>query len=145
MTERQDQSAAPAQGRSPGRWSQDRRLEFIDYRLRWDGRLNRSDLTDFFGISVPQASLDIARYLELAPRNLDYDRSHKVYVAAEAFRPLFPASDPSRYLNELLARAAGLEAGESSFLAWAPPVATVPSPRRTLRVDVLAALLRAIR
>lgn len=131
--------------RSTGRWSQNRRLEFIDFRLRWDGRLNRSDLTDFFGISVPQASLDIAKYLERAPGNLDYDRSSKVYLANESFQPLFSSSDVSRYLNDLLARASGLEAGDSSFLAWAPPVATVPSPGRTFSVEVLAALLRAIR
>ena len=120
-------------------------MEFVDFRLRWDGRINRSDLTDFFGISVPQASLDIAKYLELAPGNLDYDRSSRVYVASESFRPLFPSSDAARYLNELLAKAAELDTGESSFLAWAPPIATVPSPGRTFRVEVLVAVLRAIR
>lgn len=131
--------------RSSGRWSQDRRLEFIDFRLRWDGKLNRSDLTGFFGISVPQASLDIAKYSDLAPRNLSYDRSSRVYLAAPTFEPLYDTSDASRYLNELLAGAAGLGADQGWFLAWAPPVATVPSPGRTFRVDVLVALLQAIR
>ena len=148
MTDRQSpQPTVPLQpvGRSSGRWSQDRRLEFIDFRLRWDGRLNRSDLTEFFGISVPQASLDIAKYSELAPANLAYDRSARVYIAPPSFVPLFPASDAGRYLNELLAKWSGLDAEQSSFLAWAPPVATVPSPGRTFRVDVLVALLRAIR
>lgn len=148
MTERQSLlPTAPLQrlGRSSGRWSQDRRLEFIDFRLRWDGRLNRGDLTAFFGISVPQASLDIARYSELAPGNLEYDRSSRVYVAPQSFTPLFPASDAGRYLNELLAKCSELDAEQSSFLAWAPPVATVPSPGRTFRVEVLVALLRAIR
>lgn len=148
MTDRQRPlPTAPQQrfGRSSGRWSQDRRLEFIDFRLRWDGRLNRGDLTEFFGISVPQASLDIAKYSELAPANLAYDRSARVYIAPPSFVPLFPASDAGRYLNELLAECSGLHANQSSFLAWAPPVATVPSPGRTFRVDVLVALLRAIR
>lgn len=148
MTERQSPlPIAPLQrlGRSSGRWSQDRRLEFIDFRLRWDGRLNRGDLTAFFGISVPQASLDIARYSELAPANLEYDRSSRVYVAPQSFTPLFPASDAGRYLNELLAKCSELDVEQSSFLAWAPPVATVPSPGRTFRVEVLVALIRAIR
>jgi hypothetical protein len=138
---------APKQrlGRLSGHWSQDRRLEFIDFRLRWDGRLNRGDLTAFFGISVPQASLDIARYSELAPGNLEYDRSSRVYVAPQSFTPLFPTSDAGRYLNELLSKCSGLNADQSSFLAWAPPMATVPSPGRTFRVEVLVALLRAIR
>lgn len=34
-------------GRQGARWGQERRLEFIDYRLRWDGQINRSSLTDF--------------------------------------------------------------------------------------------------
>jgi len=138
-------AAVTGSTRTPGRWGQDRRLEFIDFRLRWDGKLNRSDLTDFFGISVPQASLDIAKYTELAPGNLAYDRSFRVYVAPSTFTPLFPTSEGSRYLNELLAAAAGLRDDQSSFLAWAPPVATVPSPGRNLNIDVLVALLRAIR
>lgn len=135
----------PEVARSSGRWSQERRLEFIDFRLRWDGRLNRSDLTDFFGISVPQASLDISRYSELAPSNLAYDRSSRIYVATDDFSPLYSSSDAGRYLNELLVQAGGVDAGGSSFLAWTPPVATVPSPGRTFRIDVLVALLKAIR
>lgn len=137
--------AKPPKGRPSGRWSQDRRLEFIDFRLRWDSKLNRSDLTDFFGISVPQASLDIAKYTELAPDNLTYDRSSRVYIAGSDFQPLYTSSDAGRYLNELLSQAAGFGDNQSSFLAWAPPVATVPSPGRTFRIDVLVALLRAIR
>ncbi len=137
--------AEPAKGRPSGRWSQDRRLEFIDFRLRWDGKLNRGDLTDFFGISVPQASLDIAKYTELAPDNLTYDRSSKVYIAGSDFQPLYTSSDAGRYLDELLSQAAGFNDNQNSFLAWAPPVATVPSPGRTFRMDVLVALLRAIR
>jgi hypothetical protein len=131
--------------RSTGRWSQDRRLEFIDFRLRWDGKINRSDLTDFFGLSVPQASLDIAKYTELAPKNLNYDRSCRTYVATQTFRPVFPSSSTGRFLSELLAQAADLDGARASFVAWAPPVATVPSPGRTFQVDVLVALLKAIR
>lgn len=131
--------------RATGRWSQDRRLEFIDFRLRWDGRINRGDLMEFFGISVPQASLDIAKYTELAPSNLAYDRSSRVYVSTPQFVPLYSSSDPDRFLNELLAQAAGLHSDLTSFLGWAPPVATVPSPGRTFRTEVLVGLLRAIR
>jgi hypothetical protein len=136
---------ASAQAKPTTRWGQDRRLEFVDFRLRWDGRINRSDLMAFFGISVPQASLDIARYLDLAPANAVYDRSSKVYLATDRFTPLFPANQPERYLNELLARTTGVLQPELSFLGWAPPVAAVPSPNRALPVDTLVALLSAIR
>ena len=47
--------------RAPSRrCGQERRFEFIEFRLLWDGRLNRADLTAYFGISVPQASMDLA-------------------------------------------------------------------------------------
>lgn len=134
-----------AANRHGGRWSQDRRLEFIDFRLRWDGRFNRKDLTEYFGISVPQASLDIARYLEMAPRNLEYDRRSRVYVATPTFKPLFPSSDAQRYLNGLLAQATGGTGVGESFVGWLPPIAAVPSPARRLDGDVLSALLRAIK
>ena len=83
------------------------------------------------------------RYTDLAPQNLVYDRSSRVYVTAGGFTPLYESSDAGRYLNELLAQAAG--AGPSSIFAWAPPVAVVPSPGRTFRTDVLVALLKAMR
>ncbi len=131
--------------KTSSKWGPDRRLEFIDFRLRWDGRLNRADLVAFFGISVPQASLDIAKYLELAPANLVYDRSARVYLATSEFKPVYDTSRPSRLLNELLAHAAGVIGDESSFIGWRPPVGFVPTPGRTLCADALAVLLRAVR
>ena len=132
----------PRQG---GRWSQERRMEFIDYRLRWEGRLNRSDLIDFFGISVPQASLDIAKYTELAPNNLRYDRSGRVYLAGEAFEPVFETGNPNRYMNDLIASTLGLVPPEASFMGWSPDVALTPSPGRVIPVNSLVLLLRAMR
>lgn len=126
-------------------WSQDRRLEFIDFRLRWDGRINRSDITAFFGISVPQASLDIAKYIELAPENLSYDRSARIYLAGPKFKSVFASSSSSQYLNELLAIQAGVLEQSASFIGWQPPVAIVPTPGRLLPADTLTVLLTAMR
>jgi len=139
-------SPAPASdARSVSRWGQDRRLEFIDWRLRWDGRINRSDLTSFFGISIPQASLDIAKYLEMAPSNAVYDRSARVYVASPTLQAAFPSNTPERYLNELLMRAASVLPEELSFLGWTPPVDLAPSPGRAVPAEILAPLLLAAR
>ena len=91
-----------SKGRQGARWGQERRLEFIDYRLRWDGQINRSSLTDFFGISVPQASLDITEYAKLAESNLEYDTRARVYRATESFKAVFPSSAVERYLDDLL-------------------------------------------
>lgn len=135
----------PAEARTISRWGPEKRLEFIDFRLRWDGRLNRGDISDFFGISTPQASLDIARYLEMAPDNAWYDRSERSYIATEAFRPLFPSSQPQKYLSDLLAQAYGISNQGDSFLGWAPPVAMAPTPSRTLSAETLITLLGAMR
>jgi len=136
---------SPKQPKTTSRWGQERRLEFIDVRLRWDGRINRSDLTTFFGISVPQASLDIARYVELAPDNAVYDRSARVYLAGERFRPLYPSNTPQRFLNELLAQAAGVLQPELTFLGWTPSTDLTPSPGRQVTAEVLLPLLAGIR
>lgn len=140
-----DTSTGQTATKANARWGQDRRLAFIDFRLRWDGRINRSDLTNYFSISVPQASLDIARYSELVPENLVYDRSSRVYQVTPNFRPLHAGTQPQRYLNELLASTAGILEPEASFIGWRPPVEGVPQPGRVVAADTLAALLKAVR
>ena len=44
------------------RWGVEQRLEFIEFRLFWEGGVNRSDITACFGVSVPQASKDLSQY-----------------------------------------------------------------------------------
>ena len=127
------------------RWGQARRLEFIDVRLRWDGRLNRSDLTEFFDISVPQASLDLAGYAQQAPANLRYDASSKSYVATESFRPIFAAEEPQRYLYDLMAINTGVLKEDQIFLGWLPNFDSVPMLDRGLDSRIFFPLIRAIR
>lgn len=66
------------------------RLRFIDFLLDHYGTLNRRALEDYFGISTPQASLDVQAYLQAAPANAIYDRSRKTYCKAPAFVRQFP-------------------------------------------------------
>ena len=127
------------------RWGQDRRLAFIDFRLQWDGHINRGDLTEFFGISVPQASLDIARYTAVAPQNLVYNRSSREYRTTENFQPISSESQPQRYLSELLGSATGILDSGGSFIGWSPPVESIPRPGRIVEAITLAAVLKAIR
>lgn len=135
----------PPQQRHNGRWGQGRRLEFIDFRLHWDGRINRSDLTEHFSISVPQASADIAAYTQLAPHNLIYDRSERVYLASPSFSPLFASSSANNYLNDLLVRATGILPGDASYVGWLPPIALATAPVRAVPAPVLVAVVRAMR
>src|SRR6476619_1347476 len=85
------------------RWGVRRRLEFIDFRLFWDGRFNRSDIAETFGISAQQASADIAHYEKLAPDNLRYDRVEKAYKRTDLFAPAFIGETVDRYLLQLVA------------------------------------------
>lgn len=132
-------------GRKRGRWGQERRLEFIDSRLFWEGRLNRSALTDFFRISVPQASLDLAEYQRLAPSNVAYDVSQKAYVATAGFQPVLTEASSARYLAELYALSTGLLNPDLTFLGSVPAADVVRHPARLVPVSVLRQTLSAIR
>lgn len=126
-------------------WGQERRLQFIDFRLRWEGRLNRKDLIEHFGVSVPQASLDIAKYLEMAPNNLAYDPSSKSYHSKESFRPVFLQSSAGRYLVELLATKTGLLERGGSFIGAGIEVDMAPAPTRAIDDETVVSIVRAIK
>ena len=102
------------------RWSIERRLEFIDFRLFWEKKVNRSDLVDFFGISVPQASADLGRYQEIASQNLVYDKRAKSYLATPEFEPALLELDAQRYLAQLRLQADGILSKKESWLGWVP-------------------------
>lgn len=97
------------------RWSVRRRLECIEFRVYWEGRVNRHDLMDTFSISAQQASADIARYRAFAPGNIHYDRSAKAYVRSASFDPQLTKPDSAKYLTELrLIR----EGASSTAVSW---------------------------
>lgn len=130
-------------GRS--KWSQQRRLSFIEFRLSWEGRLNRSDLVDYFGISVPQASLDLAKYQELAPENVEYDRKAKTYRRGRRFAPTVNEPDAEQYLTAALGVALGVVPMEDTFLGWTPPTGTLAVPGRHVAPQTLRSVLESIR
>lgn len=126
------------------KWSQERRLQFIDFRLQWERRINRRDLREFFKISVPQASNDISTYSKLAPHNLTYDTSTRTYLATPDFSPAFDTTGPRQYLSQLLALEREVLPNEHSFISQRPAVASVPLPSRTIDRDTLVLVLQAI-
>jgi Predicted transcriptional regulator len=126
-------------------WGAERRLEFIDFRLRWDRTVNRSDLVEFFRISPQQASADLARYAELAPGNLEYDKSLKTYRATAAFKPATARHDPQSYLDELVVLSSGVLSTAASFIGWQPACDVVRYPARPIDTHTLLQLLWAIR
>lgn len=127
------------------KWGVERRLEFIEFRLYWEGGVNRSDIVEAFDVSVPQASKDLTLYQERAPHNAVYDKSAKRYVASNQFRPCFLKPDAGQYLNQLRSVAEGILASSESWVAHFPPYAGPPVPARGVNNDTLRTVLAAIR
>lgn len=127
------------------RWGVLRRLEFIDFRLFWDGRFNRSDLANTFGISPQQASADIGQYEKIAPENLAYDRTEKAYTRASRFKPAFIGATVERYLLQLVAIENRWMRTEDTWFDTIPPVEVVDIRRRPTDSSVLLRVLDAIR
>ena len=127
------------------RWNIERRLEFIEFRLYWDGKVNRSDLIDFFNISVPQASADIGRYQEIAPQNITYDRRIKSYLATPNFKPALLQPDAQQYLAQLRSIADGILSKTETWLGWMPPYEAVPAIARRVDPEKLRRILDVIR
>ena len=126
------------------RWGVRRRLEFIDFRLYWDGRFNRSDLAGTFGISPQQASVDIGQYEKMAPNNLAYDRAEKTYRRTEDFTPAFIAESVERYLLQLVAIENGWMRREDTWFDASPPLEVITLRRRTTDSTVLLRVLDAV-
>lgn len=126
-------------------WSQRQRYAFIENRLYWEEELTRNDLMSRFGISAPQASDDIAKYLELAPGNLEYDRVKKAFVATPRFVPKVTVPDARQYLTQLLLLADDAIDSSESWLGHMPTHAVMPRVRRRLDKGTLRPVVSAIR
>jgi hypothetical protein len=127
------------------RWSVERRLAFIEERLFWLGEVNRMDLVRRFGVSMSQASGDIARYLALGPVGVTYDKSAKRYAAGAAFTPVLAPPNATRLLGELRLAELGILSADDTTLGMVPPFDAAPTPERAVDPLVLRAVLRAIR
>lgn len=127
------------------RWGTEQRLEFIEFRTFWEGGVNRSDITQRFSVSVPQASNDLTLYQKLAPANLRYDSSEKRYVAAPDFAPRFMKPDADRYLVQLKAVSDHVMSIGETWIARPPDFDAMPVPTRRVDPPILKRLIAAIR
>lgn len=112
------------------KWEAKKRLEEIEHCLYWKGKLHKADLIKRFGISKAQASKDLARYLELAPENMEYDRSLRAYI---------PNSDLNLHF---------IKPGIEDYFTWSGKADTVitcvPIPLRKVSPAILRPLINAI-
>jgi hypothetical protein len=127
------------------RWSVAQRLEFIEFRLIWEGRINRVDIANRFGIAVQQASADLRLYEEIAPDNLAYDRLSRTFVPGATFKPRFVRDVADRPLLQLAAIGAGLVEAAETWFDKLPPLGVVPVPQRHVPTTIMRWILEAIR
>ncbi|MBX3521605.1 MAG: WYL domain-containing protein [Xanthobacteraceae bacterium] len=126
-------------------WGVEQRIEFIEFKLFWDGQLNRSDITERFGVSTPQASADLANYQDRVPGNLRYDSSRKCYLPAANFKPLLLKPNAERYLAQLRALTEKVIGLGETWIEELPDTGSVPIPSRRVDAASLRKFLAAIR
>lgn len=126
-------------------WSARRRLEFIEFRLGWYGSFARNDLRNHFGISAPQASTDVERYRSIAPANLHYDPSRKVFLRGEKFERLLTSEQADRRLLQMQALSRGWFDVSDSWFDALPPVDVLQLRRREIPDELLTNVLDTLR
>lgn len=115
------------------------RLAYVDFRLYFFGEIGRPDLIERFGVAPAGATRDLALYREVAPQNITFDGSNKIYRIGQAFSPLFEHAS-QRVLSALaLGFGDGVNGAAKPLLPCESPAA-LSNPR----MDVLAPLCRAI-
>jgi len=84
------------------------------------GTLRRGDIMAVFGVSMPQASADISRFLCLYPSAIEYDRRAKYYRSADGYQS-------QRNLNPDVLQAIEAMAATGHPMGWSQPSAgTLP-------------------
>lgn len=119
--------------------AQRERLAYIDLRLYFMGEVGRPDLANRFGVAPAAATRDFALYREVAPQNIEFDGSNKIYRIGKAFVPLFDHA-PQRVLSALSLGFGDGVNGESRPMLPCESPAALSSPH----MDVLAPICRAI-
>jgi hypothetical protein len=126
------------------RWGGAQRLEFIEFRLFWEGHVNRIDVMQQFGLSVNQASSDLNRYIGFAPDNMVYDKSARTYVRGPDFAAKFLKPDASRYLAQLRSLADDILESDDTWIAELPSYDAAPTPARGVNPVILRSVVGAI-
>lgn len=119
--------------------TQRERLAYVDFRLYFFGEVGRPDLASRFGVAPAGATRDLALYREIAPQNIEFDGSNKIYRIGQAFAPLFDHAS-QRVLSAL---ALGFGDGVNGATQPLLPCES-PSALSNPRMDVLAPICRAI-
>lgn len=91
------------------------RLAFIEHMLIAAGSINRSDIVDAFGVSVLQASNDMALFRRLFSKSMYYNAREKSYLPRPNIKAFFPKSH--RDAAYVVAEAFG-DVTQANFKIW---------------------------
>lgn len=119
--------------------AQQKRLTYIDFRANFLGSIARSDLISRYGIKEAASTRDITEYRQLAPENLNYDKTRKIYTRSDNFKPLFNYS-ANQVLTALSEGFGEDYIGEQKAMI----ACDTPSQLNKPSLEVLAVLSRAI-
>lgn len=130
--------------RKKSNWTVEQRYRFIEFRLFWTGNINRSDLTDTFGISKQQATNDLASYIDGRKRNLTYDKRLRTYLRGKDFQPRFMTPDSEEFFSKLRAVEQGLIDEARNWICPLPSFGEAPTPSRGVNPGTLRNVITAI-
>jgi|GEM_PF-470824 len=82
-------------------WSEQQRLMFVERVLFWRGSINRKDLCEHFGISLPQATKDLVTYTSMNSGACAYDVRQKCYVASARMRTVLKETDFGEAMSDM--------------------------------------------
>jgi len=114
------------------KWNLKQRMGFIEAELFGRGRINRGNISQEFGISGVQATLDLSLYAEHAPGNMIYDRNEKSYLISQGFTPQFITMDEDHLLGGLALKPENQTA------------VRLPTPHRNIDPQILQTVLQAV-
>ena len=119
--------------------AQRERLAYIDFRLYFLGEIGRPDLIKRFGVAPAGATRDLALYREIAPQNITFDGSNKIYRIGQAFAPMF------NHASQRVLSALALGFGDGVSETTQPLLSCeFPTALSNPKMDVLAPVCRAI-
>lgn len=65
-------------------WFASHRQQWITETVRVFGFINREHIERKFGVSTPQASMDLREYMRMNPGMITYDKTWKRYVRSQS-------------------------------------------------------------
>jgi hypothetical protein len=71
------------------KYAKEQRIRFIDFLLFHYGHIRRKTLMDYFGTESATATKDIETYRTIAPNNIEYSTTDKVYKRTLEFKRVY--------------------------------------------------------